>query len=67
MCFHEMSLINELVDGHPVNVVHMFAVHGGAEESTPALWRLLEGGGEEEEGEERERENETWRLSAALL
>ena len=34
-----MSLINGLVDRHPVNVVHMCTVHRGAEESTPALQR----------------------------
>lgn len=32
-----MSLINGLVDRHPVNVVHMCTVHRGAEESTPAF------------------------------
>lgn len=30
-------MINGLVDGHPVNVVHMCTVHRGAEESTSAF------------------------------
>lgn len=38
-----MSLINGLVDGHPVNVVHMCAVHGGAEESTSVFQQHCEG------------------------
>lgn len=49
-----MSLINGLVDRHPVNVVHMCTVHRGAEESTPALQRHCGGSflrvGEQERG-----------------
>lgn len=43
MCFHEMPLINGLVDRHPVNVVHMCTVHRGAEESTPAFQQHCRG------------------------
>lgn len=51
-----MSVINGLVDRHPVNVVHMCTVHRGAEESTPALQPHCGGSflraGEQERGEE---------------
>ncbi len=72
-----MSLINGLVDRHPVNVVHMCAVHRGAEESTPALqqhcgdsflrvWRAREGGwGEGERAEKREWNSEA--LGSAVV
>ena len=50
-----MLLINGLVDGHPVNVVHMCTVHRGAEESTPAFQQhcggsFLRAGEQEREG-----------------
>lgn len=77
MCFHKTLLINGLVDRHPVNVVHMCTVHRGAEESTSAFQQhcgdsFLRGGELEREGRgkkewEQGKENETWRLSAALL
>lgn len=68
----------ELVDGHPVNVVHMCTVRRGAEESTQAFHRHCGGsfgrareGARLEEEEERRgskrKENETFRLSAVLL
>lgn len=65
-----MSVINGLVDRHPVNVVHMCTVHRGAEESTPALQPHCGGSflraGEQERGEEevgggrRKKRSESW-------